>query len=342
MRVSLDAELGTIGENAVISALWSRFPTADGELPDNDCAIVGPEANLDTLTTVDMQLEDQDFLMRYSTPYDVGWKSAAMNLSDIGACGGTPTSLYIALAMPRHRSVRDLVAFADGVREACAACAPGTMVRGGDMSDAERIVVSITAVGTVPSGRAVPRDGARPGDQICYAGRLGQARAGITAMLQDATDQATPEALEAQLRPRPPVPLGARARELGVHAMLDVSDGLAIDGERMASASNITIDYDSAALAPMAADLGWARHALGADPWALVMAGGEDYGLLAAFPPDAAVPDEFLRVGTALPAGEHRVLLAGEPSRYRGWDHYADSGQDPRPADRPRHRHSAA
>lgn len=323
MRVSLDAPLSTIGEGSVISALWSRFPTPAEERPDDDCARFTPPAGFDLLTTVDMQVEDQDFLMEYFTPYDVGWKSAAMNLSDIGACGGTPEALYVALAMPAHRTVRDLIGFADGVRDACETCAPGTVVRGGDMSDARRIIVSITATGLVPAGKTIGRSGAQPGDQVCYAGILGHSRAGVEAMLQHNIRRAPERALAAQMRPEPPVHLGAQAYDLGAHAMMDVSDGLAIDGARMARASGVTIDFDSAALAPRVAELGWVRHELGADPWEFVMAGGEDYGLLATFPEGALLPEAFDRVGTVLPAGEHAVLLAGEPSRYRGWDHYA-------------------
>src|SRR5690606_12707620 len=111
-------------------------------------------------------------------------------------------------------------------------------------------------------------------------------------------------ALQAQLRPSPPIGLGAAAATAGATAMMDVSDGLALDARRLAEASDVTL----------ALDLG----ALGDDP-RQALAGGEDHALLATFPADVLAPG-FRVIGTVMPAGEERLTADGRPIGETGWD----------------------
>jgi thiamine-monophosphate kinase len=127
-------------------------------------------------------------------------------------------------------------------------------------------------------------------------------------------DEASRQGVERQLRPRPPIALGPVAADAGATAMMDVSDGLALDAGRMADASDVTIGFDGAAIDALA--FGGRRSR--------ALAGGEDHGLLAAFPADLPLPDGFRRIGTVVARGEHGVLLDGTPIPPSGWDPYRD------------------
>jgi thiamine-monophosphate kinase len=166
----------------------------------------------------------------------------------------------------------------------------------------------------------VLRSGASPGDIVAHAGRLGDAGIGLGLLFRhgvddegvpsraraDALKASHPRLINAQLAPEPPIQLGPAAALAGATAMLDVSDGLAIDAGRLARASNVGIDFDSAIL-------GEQRE--------LALGGGEDHGLLATFPPDAVLPDGFRRLGRVTDdAGA--VLVDGTPHAQGGWDPY--------------------
>ena len=166
------------------------------------------------------------------------------------------------------------------------------------------------------------RSGARAGDVIAVAGELGSAARGLALLFErfrDAAGAPVPvdpgllspgEAadLAAQLRPSPPIGLGPVAADAGATALMDVSDGLVLDAGRMAAASGVTIVFDP--------------DAVGAEP---ALSGGEDHGLLAAFPPGSRLPEGFRAIGRVEPAGRAPVLVGDEPPAGRGgWDPYSD------------------
>ncbi|MBX3091970.1 MAG: thiamine-phosphate kinase, partial [Cryobacterium sp.] len=130
------------------------------------------------------------------------------------------------------------------------------------------------------------------------------------AALADALRELT----AAQLAPTPPIADGRAAALAGATAMIDLSDGLAIDADRVARASGVAIDFD--------------RSALGGDP-ERALRGGEDHSLLATFPPTVALPGNFRRVGIVIetvPDNGSAILLDGVPHPVTGWDPYADHG----------------
>ena len=143
----------------------------------------------------------------------------------------------------------------------------------------------------------VLRSGARPGDTVALAGTVGRAAAGL-ALLEsdvrvDALDAGQRALLDTQCRPAPPLAAGPAAREAGASAMMDISDGLVRDGNRMAAASHAVLNLDPAALKALAVPLLPASELLGTDPMSWVLGGGEDHGLLAAFPPGRSAPSRF-------------------------------------------------
>ena len=318
--------LGSIGEIAVLQRLFPRLPEAESTLvgPGDDAAVLAvPDGRV--VITTDTMVQGPDFRRAWSSPFQLGWKAAVTNLSDVAAMGARPTALLVALIAPADTPVTDLEELADGFREACDALAPGCGVVGGDLSVADSLTLAITAFGSLDGRPPVLRSGARPGDVVAVSGALGLAGAGIRLLFERGVDaEGEPSSgaaaalrpefdavLDAQLAPRSPIGDGALAADAGATAMLDVSDGLVLDARRIARASGVRIDF-------RAADLDTDVVAL-----ERVLHGGEDHALLATFPAGVRLPGGFRAIGSVVDGDG--VTLDGEVLDKRGgWDPYAD------------------
>jgi thiamine-monophosphate kinase len=314
----------------------SRHAAATLLGPGDDAAIVAvPDGR--TVISIDTQVQDQDFRLRWTngyrtTGFDVGWKAAAQNLSDINAMGATATSMVVSLTLPPDTPVSWVEDLADGLTAGIRELgADDCSVAGGDLGRGREISVTVAVLGTLSGGRAVLRSGARPGDVLAIAGTAGRAAAGL-ALLESETDvhSLTPEQrvlLDVQCRPQPPLSAGPLARAAGASAMLDISDGLLRDGSRLATASNAVLDLDPQELKRMGEVLAPASDLLGLDPLEWVLGGGEDHGLLATFPPGIQLPPGFTAIGSVQAPGINEspgVKIAGQAAGTGGWDHFAD------------------
>lgn len=283
--------------------------------PGDDAAVMGVPGRL--VVTTDSMIEGPDFRRAWSEPFDIGWKIAAVNLADIAAMGAVPTGLVIAFAAPPETPLDDLVGIARGLAAACELLAPGVGVVGGDLASAPVLTLVATAFGQL-EGSPVLRSGAQPGDVVAVAGTLGQAAQGLQLLFTEAVNElgepdaalaaqlkaAHPELIAAQLRPEPPLAAGLLAAQHGVHAMMDVSDGLAQDAARLAVASGVGIRFDLQAFA--------ADHAF-------ELYGGEDHALLATFAPETVLPAGFRIIGEV--TAETGVVRFGEALvEQRGWE----------------------
>ena len=230
------------------------------------------------VVTQDTLVEGVHFRREWTSWRDLGYKAAAVNLSDLAALGAEPEALLVAAALPADLTVEEVEELYEGLTE------PGVPVAGGDTTRAELLVLTVTAVGR--SARVPGRAGARPGDVLVVTGPLGGAAAGLHAF---AEGLAGFEELVERHR-RPPLRLEEGRRLAAVaHALVDLSDGLAGDAARIAERSGCRIVLDPAAVprAPRieeVADLPF---------WAL----GEDYELLAALAPEDADALGFPVVG---------------------------------------------
>ncbi|WP_353810194.1 thiamine-phosphate kinase [Agromyces sp. SYSU T00194] len=315
--------VGELAEAAVLARVVARLPAVDAAHvgPGDDAAVVAsPDGRF--VVTTDLMVHGPDFRLAWSRPADLGWKAAATNLSDVAAMGARPTALVVALAAPADTPVSVLEGIADGLREACAALAPGCGVVGGDLSVSATLTIAVTAFGDLGGRAPVLRSGARPGDLVAHAGRRGEAARGLALLFAEGVDDdgepepgraeavraAHPALVAAQLRPEPPVAAGVAAALAGATAMLDVSDGLARDAARIADASGVGIDLDAAALGATGGP---------------VVFGAEDHGLLATFPADADLPDAFDVIGRVT-AAAGTVSVDGGPIEPVGWDPYED------------------
>ncbi|MDR5699994.1 thiamine-phosphate kinase [Agromyces aerolatus] len=317
-----DDSLAALGEVASLGRIIPRLTAADAALvgPGDDAAVLAAADGRYVVTT-DLMVHGPDFRMSWSTPFELGWKAAATNLTDVAAMGARPTALVVAIAAPPDTRVQVLEGIADGLRDALAELAPGAGVVGGDLSVSSVFTIAVTAFGDLEGRSPVLRSGARPGDVIAHAGARGDAARGLALLFGEATDasgepdpEATarvraehPDLVRAQLAPAPPVSAGVIAATAGATAMLDVSDGLARDALRVARASGVDLDF--------------ASERLGPDP-RIALAGAEDHGLLATFPPGVVIPAPFQAIGRVV-AGDGAVRVDGEVAGAGGWDPYA-------------------
>jgi thiamine-monophosphate kinase len=197
------------------------------------------------VATMDMLVEDRHFRRDWSTPFDIGCKAAAQNLADVAAMGGRPTALLVGFATPGDLPVTWAQELVRGLAAECSRA--GAFVAGGDVSSADKITLAITALGELAGREPVTRAGARPGDQLALAGRLGHSAAGLALLEAGLTE---PAALVAShRRPQPRYAAGPEAAALGATAMIDISDGLLADLGHVAQASGVRINVETERLA---------------------------------------------------------------------------------------------
>jgi thiamine-monophosphate kinase len=309
--------LQRIGEFAVIDRLvrGRRQPGSVLLGPGDDAALVSAGDGR-TLISTDVLVQDRHFRLDWSTPHDVGRKAIAQNAADIEAMGGRPTAFVAGFAAPGDTPAARVDALVDGMWDEAARIGAGIV--GGDLVSAPQWVLSVTVLGDLDGRAPVLRAGAKAGSVLAVAGELGRSAAGYA--LWDKGIGGFDELRRRHLVPQPPYGQGAVAAAAGAQAMIDVSDGLVADLRHVAEASGVGIDVSSAALAADREAVTEAASAVGADPLAWVLGGGEDHALAACFAGPA--PPGWRVVGTVLD-GPARVLVDGaEWSGYAGWQSY--------------------
>jgi thiamine-monophosphate kinase len=267
------AELGELGLLAELERRGLARGIAD------DAAMLGDGL----IVTQDALLEGVHFTLDRITWRDLGYRAAAVNLSDLAASGATPEGLVVSFGAPGETTLESVLELYEGMAET------GVDVIGGDTTAAERLYLSITALGR--SARVPGRAGARPGDTIVVTGALGAAGAAFR---------------RGELA-RPPIRLEeGRALAAHAHAMIDISDGLAPDAGHIAARSGcrLVVDLDRVPRAEGATvdDLGF----------------GEDYELLAAVVDSAP----FMTIGRCEEGEGVELLLDGQPYELGGWEHF--------------------
>lgn len=312
-----------VGENEALKRTIARLNSSEHALvgPGDDSAVISAPDGRFTVTT-DTLIEGHDFKLDWSTGYDLGWKAVASNIADVAAMGAVPTALVVALSVPGTTPVTWLEHFADGLKAACLALAPGCGVVGGDLAASEQVMISVAAHGSLEGREPVLRSGAQVGDIVAVAGTLGRAAAGLALLESGNRDaiSAYDDLVNIQRRPNPPIQAGVAAATAGATAMLDLSDGLARDAARIAKASSVTIQIDPMHLQGFEAVLEEAARAIEANPSDWVIGGGEDHSLLATFPAEATLPRAFKPIGVVLPQGPAPVMLGAQALPERGWD----------------------
>jgi thiamine-monophosphate kinase len=309
--------VGDTGEFGLISSIIARLGTGTACLlgPGDDAAVVAaPDGRV--VASTDVLVDGRHFRRDWSTAVDIGHRAAAANFADIAAMGAVPTALLVALCLPPDVEVTWTHQLADGLADECALV--GATVVGGDISASPTLTIAVTALGSLNDGVPVTRSGARPGDLIALAGRLGWAAAGYTILSRGFR---SPRALvAAHRRPSVPYAAGPAAARLGATSMIDVSDGLLADLGHLAEASKVAMEVrkDTLDLPSSMAD---AASALGVDPYDWVLAGGDDHALVATFPSTVELSKQWTVIGRVRD-GEG-VTVDGKPyGGAGGWDHF--------------------
>lgn len=269
-------------ELVAIARLASRTgsPPAGEVWLGDDTAVISGRSRL--LFATDVLVEGVHFRRDLGTLADAGWKALVTNLSDVAAMGGEPLAAVVALV---GASKDDLDQVYDGLLDAASKFA--CPIVGGDLSDGPELVLSVALLGSVPEGTTpVLRSGGRAGDAVFLTGPVGAAAAGLRALLADSGAEGA--GVDAHRRPVPRLLEGRAAARAGATAMIDVSDGLGIDLDRICVASGVGVALDRLWVAIDATD----ADALG---------GGDDYELLFTSPAPERVRNMFREAGRGEP-----------------------------------------
>lgn len=329
------------GERRLIERLSRLFGSPPSRVSygiGDDTAILSPATDHDLLWTIDALVEGIHFDLSYTPLRSLGWKSLAVNLSDIAAMGGEPQYALLALGWPPARELAQALELARGMQEVAEEF--GVRVIGGDtVATPGVLMLSLTVLGQIPAGRALRRDGARVGDEIYVTGPLGLAAAGLEMLRQglELPQETKAPLLGAFLRPRPQISAGRLlAAERLATAAIDLSDGLASDLEQICLRSKVgaVVRADALPIPPSVINV---ANLVGKKPLDLALKGGEDYQLLFTAPPaswerlwasfqDAGLPEPH-HIGVIVPGTGIKLRLAeGEQDiTDAGFDHFPQS-----------------
>lgn len=330
------------GERAIITGIRQQAQVRQEGLVagiGDDCAVFRTGENRLNLITTDTLVQGVHFDLSWHPPEKLGRKAAAVNISDIAAMGGVPRFALLSLAIPSELPGgqwldRFLSGFLGLLSEY------GAVLIGGDtVQSGEGLVLSVTVLGEAAEGRVLSRTGARIGDLVMVSGHLGCAAAGLDLCRRGLGEERKWRSLvQAHLDPEPQVALGLELAASGlVHAMMDISDGLATDLAHICAESRVGAVVEAAAL-PLSSLVQEAARvcAHSVRDWGL--SGGEDYQLLfTVAPEDAEGLGRMIREKSGrelhtlgrIVAGSG-VLLAEEGGcreiSYCGYEHFRSQG----------------
>lgn len=344
--------VGNLGEHGVISAINRIIARSESDWPEgtvgpgDDAAVVPAEDGRVVIST-DAMTRDRDFREEWPSGirdngFSTGWKAAAQNLSDINAMGASSTALVMALTMPATTEIDWVENLARGMLTATYRLhGVGCRLAGGDLGSGEELTVAVTALGNLAGFEPIRRISSKSPERmdrsaLIHTGQIGWAAAGLTVLetprrelesiLQKCSDSGSllrlmARAVRAQLRPRPPLDQGP-AVQGELNAMMDVSDGLVRDSNKLGSANGLNVALDLGWIESKAEELRPLADALGQNASDWVRQGGEDYGLLGLIDEDASVPFGWSRCGT-LHLRDRSDVASADAHENGGWDHFS-------------------
>ncbi len=337
-------QISQLGEFGLIQRIKNALPHPPAEVIvgiGDDVAVLKTSAAEYLLATCDAQVENVHFSRIVISPYQLGRRIAAINVSDIAAMAGTPLWALVSLALPEDLDPGFVDALYAGMHEQLSLA--GAVIVGGNLSRIERnIVVDLCLLGKVAPDHLLLRSGACKGDLILVTGWLGDSRAGLELIRRPELNVAEDTRKQLEQRHLTPQPRLREGQELGksalAHALVDVSDGLLSDIGHICRASRVGAEIRLGKL-PISAAAREAAQAAGQDVSRWALSGGEDYELLFTASPESAdkirnilkertgtechvvgrVVDEAEGIQLCLEDGRKTALPQGPA----GWDHFA-------------------
>jgi thiamine-monophosphate kinase len=291
-------KLSEIGEFGLIKGIAMIADKGEGVVMGvgDDAAVLRPSPGKVLLVTTDCLIDGVHFKLEFTDYYSLGRKALAVNLSDIGGCGGIPTAFLVSLAMPPETAVESLRALYKGLMEQ--ANTYGCSLIGGDTSSGEQLMISITLIGEAEERNVIYRNGAKQGDRIFVTGSLGDSALGLK-MLKNGVKEGGP--VLRHLDPSPRVKEGSEIARRGLAtAMIDISDGLIADLGHILEASGVGAQIHLQRL-PLSASYRKHVSAYYKNPHLLALAGGEDYELLFTVPEERPEAMKKLAEELAIP-----------------------------------------
>lgn len=328
--------MSSSGEFARIQAMLGAAPMGDGAGrihigPGDDASVLEASPGESLVLSTDLSIEGIHFRREWMTWEGIGYRAAAVALSDLAAMAARPIGVLVSLALPPELDLQVYEQFASGVAD-CLRASDGSLLGGDTSSSPSSVFIDVTAVGSVAN--ATTRSGACSGDEIWVTGRLGAGAAAVHAL----TAGVEPDPAD-RLAYERPTPRWREARWLaefaGTTAAIDISDGLVGDAAHLAEASSCRLVLETERV-PMAASLeGWADRSVA---MAIATGGGDDYELLFTVPPDVLgkmVPEftgkfgsDLTRIGRVSEgSGVCWVDKGGgpiDPPAHAGYDHFTD------------------
>ena len=300
---SLDefALIDKLTQNSIYNPTYVKVGVGD------DCAVYDTPRDVDQLVSTDMMVEGIHFSESTTSPFDVGYRLGAANISDIAAMGGTPRHMVISIAVPKGRHTSYVEAVYNGLRNICSDY--DVNIIGGDTVSTEGpFVISATVLGDVPQHQGVLRSGAQDGDAVFITNYLGLSYVGLHSLLEGSKDY--PVSQSVHQRPIPHVECGIIARDLGATSMNDISDGLSSELNEIAKASQVIMYIDESKL-PIHPEVHAYCESHHMSPYFPMWTGGEDFQLVGTIPADKAEawPAETFTIIGYVKAGNAQVVV---------------------------------
>jgi thiamine-monophosphate kinase len=330
-------KVAELGEFGLIDLLGRMISDARSDLPVYQKLIlgIGDDAaawhgdSLTQLATVDSLIEGIHFSLDTISWKELGWKSLAVNLSDIAAMGGVPGYALVSLALPEDTEVEDVKSLYEGMIEL--AQQSQVAIVGGDTCRSPAVTITVSVFGHGRNNRILRRSGAVPGDAIAVTGYLGSAAAGLEMLTKrlQFSPEVTGYLREAFLLPRPRLAEGQLLVKQGVVTAIDISDGLLADLRHICQSSQVSarVEVDRLPVHAMV------RDNFGERARELALAGGEDYELLSTgnievinrVKAEASCPVTVIgEITTGEPGSISLFDADGKPVRINetGWEHF--------------------
>jgi len=335
MKVSSKGEFGLIDSlSKLIASNDKNVNRSRRELiiGIGDDAAVWKPSNPHQIATVDSLVEGIHFTLKTIAWRELGWKSVAVNLSDIAAMGGVPLYALISLGLPQNIDVADVEELYKGMLQITDKY--GVSIVGGDTVSSPFVFISVTVIGCAsnPFGKVMRRSAAKPGDIVAVTGELGASAGGLHMLLEKTKFPVKQASLlrKAHLMPVPRIAEGQALVAVGVKAGMDISDGLVGDLTHICEMSKVgaEINIDRVPVSPAL------QKCYPEDALSLALTGGEDYELLFTAPPviikklEKSGKIKFTIIGEIVGAHPGKVDLFDEFGKHvkinvRGWDHFA-------------------
>jgi thiamine-monophosphate kinase len=303
----------------------------------DDTAVIQISPDKWLLATCDIQIEDIHFRLKHITPYQLGRRAIAVNLSDIASMGGKPTYALVSMGLPSNTGVEQFDEIFRGMGEEMGKYS--AFIVGGNLAhSSEKLVLDVFLLGEVSPENILLRNGAQPGDRIFVTGQLGASAAGYHVLEKFGKDhpEEYSDLVRAHLQPTARIQTGQMIAQSGyATAMIDLSDGIASDLRHICDVSGVGAEISEKDIL-LPDKLGDVAAMVSKTKLEFALHGGEDYELLFTMKADTLpeiirkisteIKTEMVEVGRIVPAeqGYHLVDSKGEraPLQPKGWDHF--------------------